>query len=81
MLLGRLGPRCSHVIYTKEDDVIAESAAGRQPTGNLEFGLPLEDMKPSIQLELFLPRIIQLALYAGMTIIKLLYVYISNIGS
>ena len=54
-----MGPKCSRFVSVNEDDVIARSA-GWQISGHLEFGLPLSDMKPLIQLDAFLPRILHL---------------------
>lgn len=59
-LLGRMGPKCSRLVAQNEDDVIARSATGWQISGHLKFGLPLSDMKPEIELDQFLPRILHL---------------------
>uniref|UniRef100_A0A0P6IJU2 non-specific serine/threonine protein kinase n=1 Tax=Daphnia magna TaxID=35525 RepID=A0A0P6IJU2_9CRUS len=64
-LLGRMGPKCSRLVAQNEDHVIARSATGWQIKGHLEFGLPLSDMKPIIQLDQFLPRILHLVLHTS----------------
>ncbi|KAI9558578.1 hypothetical protein GHT06_015366 [Daphnia sinensis] len=64
-LLGRMGPKCSRLVAQNQDHVIARSATGWQIKGHLEFGLPLSDMKPIIQLDQFLPRILHLVLHTS----------------
>jgi hypothetical protein len=54
-----MGPKCSRLVQD-EDHVIAQSATEWQICGHLEFGLPLSDMKPVIQLDVFLPHILHL---------------------
>lgn len=59
-LLGRLGPRCSNLVPQNEDEMAAKLAIGWQISGHLELSLPLGDMKPKVQLDAFLPRILHL---------------------
>ncbi len=55
-----MGPKCSRLVTLNEDEDVIRSATGWQISGHLEFGLPLSDMKPIIELDAFLPRIILL---------------------
>lgn len=70
-----MGPKCSSLVHQNEDQVIAHSATGWQISGHLEFGLPLSDMKPVIQLDAFLPRILHLVQHTSKIIANLIFIF------
>ena len=49
----------------EEDEIIGNLAIGLEAQGNLNFTLPLSDLNPILHLEVFLPRILHLALNCG----------------
>lgn len=59
-LIGRMGPKCSRLVVQNEDEVVAKLAVGWQINAHLDFNLPLGDMTPNIQIDVFLPRILHL---------------------
>ena len=66
LFLGYVGPRCYRLMAPMEEDqIVGDLAIGWQAQGNLNFALPLSDMNPILQLEVFLPRVLHLALNCG----------------
>ena len=67
-LLGRAGPGCIvPLLLSQEESQVAREAAGRQQSSGqqLNFAVPMADMKPVIHLEAFLPRILNLVQHSS----------------
>lgn len=76
-LLGRMGPGCSRLVDTTEDDVVIGSAAGWQSGRHLDYRMPLNDLNPVVHLESFLPRILHLVQQSGTACQNLLLDFLS----
>ena len=66
--LGRAGPGCIvPLLLSQEESQVAREAAGRQQSSGqqLNFAVPMADMKPVIHLEAFLPRILNLVQHSS----------------
>lgn len=64
-----MGPICSQLVKKIEENTISQFAVGWQISSHLEFGLALNDMKPIIQVDAFLPRILYLVQHAGKVVV------------
>ncbi|CAF3812228.1 unnamed protein product [Rotaria sordida] len=63
--LGSLGSRINHYLIDDTSNHLIKEAVAWDNENHITFAVPLDDIKPTIHLDIFLPRIVDLALHSS----------------
>ncbi|CAF1236923.1 unnamed protein product [Rotaria sordida] len=63
--LGSIGNRTNHYLIDNTSNYLIKEAVAWDNENHLTFNVPFDDIKPTIHLDTFLPRIIDLALHSS----------------
>ncbi|CAF1316968.1 unnamed protein product [Adineta steineri] len=63
--LGSLGNRINHYLIDDTSNYLIKEAVAWDNENHLTFNVPFDDIKPIIHLDIFLPRIVDLALHSS----------------
>ncbi|CAF4534865.1 unnamed protein product, partial [Rotaria sp. Silwood2] len=63
--LGSIGNRTNHYLIDNASNYLIKEAVAWDNENHLTFNVPFDDIKPTIHLDIFLPRIVDLALHSS----------------